>query len=153
MKKTAPVSHLTYPHSPPYPRTPNPTPPLCLSFFLSISLRVSDRSCYTSRLLEVLGTNLSQLRGCGEQSFITWKQTRPMASSRGLGGWGAGGRQAGFPPLLQERGWGGGSHQTHTIHVHVCICTDTHTHALSLTRAHTFPVSAALRVPCSGVWW
>ncbi|TKS81286.1 hypothetical protein D9C73_015391 [Collichthys lucidus] len=45
---------------------------------------VSDRVCYMSRLPACFCANFSQLWGCGEQPFISGKQTRPITSS---GGW------------------------------------------------------------------
>lgn len=64
----------------------------------SSSLSVSLSQCQWQGLLHeqtasVLGANFSQLWGCGEQPFISGKQTRPITSS---GGWcGQGGRGTG----------------------------------------------------------
>lgn len=74
----------------------------------------------------MLCANFSQLWGCGEQLFISGKQTRPITSS---GGWcGQGGQRTGgdqqvfFLLLLFQR-------QSHPKHLCAHTCTHPHRHA------------------------
>lgn len=109
-----------------------PLSPLCLTLPLSLCVFLSQ--CQWQGLLHeqtasMLCANFSQLWGCGEQLFISGKQTRPITSS---GGWcGQGGQRTGgdqqvfFPLLLLFQS------QSHPKH----LCARTHAHTHTPTQA------------------
>lgn len=78
-----------------------------------------------------LGANFSQLWGCGEQPFISGKQTRPITSSGGWcgqGGRGTGGDRQVFTLLLLFQSQ---SHPNIRAHAHAQTPIGAHTHSVT----------------------
>lgn len=134
-----------------------PLSPLCLTLPLSLCVFLSQ--CQWQGLLHeqtasMLCANFSQLWGCGEQLFISGKQTRPITSS---GGWcGQGGQRTGGdqqvffppPPSIPKSESSKASVCTHT-------CTHPHTHTGMLTHTHTLDISYLLffsLTNCDHLW-
>lgn len=132
-----------------------PLSPLCLTLPLSLCVFLSQ--CQWQGLLHeqtasMLCANFSQLWGCGEQLFISGKQTRPITSS---GGWcGQGGQRTGgdqqvfFPSSFYSK-----VRVIQSICVHAHMHTPTHPHRHAET--HTLDISYLLffsLTNCDHLW-